>query len=239
MRAAGALPFRPHDSLRRTPGGARAAGCRGGGGSRRGGQRWWLDRNRNPSAGPRGDRLDRPKVLTPRRWGPLQAADYAGLMPCSPTDAGGWLQATGGLPPGSSADATEGRRLQGADPLEAWPTALAAAATEGSPLRSRCTTHRCRPLLQGAEPPEAPTAFAPLAFFSLFPLVYPGGSSQRSARQRELIRWGANSEKLFCMGFSKNRLAATFGPRSVARIAPGGPGAYRGLRWPTGGLRAL
>ena len=37
VRAAGALPFRPHDSPRRTPGGARAAGCRGGGGSRRGG----------------------------------------------------------------------------------------------------------------------------------------------------------------------------------------------------------
>lgn len=50
-----------------------------------------------------------------------------------------------------------------------------------------------------------------------FPLVYPPGSGQRLARQTELIRWGPNSAKLFCMRKFKNRLAAKADPWPAAR----------------------
>jgi len=67
-------------------------------------------------------------------------------------------------------------------------------------------------------------------FFS--PLVYPQGLGLWAARQTELIRWGANSAKLFSMGKFKNRLAAILAPSSLARSRRARPRAYRGLRGP-------
>jgi hypothetical protein len=79
--------------------------------------------------------------------------------------------------------------------------------------------------------------FLVLLLLFLCPLVYPPGCSQRLARQLELIRWAANSAKLFSMGNFKNRLAAIQttslvallpiedpGPPPVPRMAPGSGG---------------
>lgn len=79
--------------------------------------------------------------------------------------------------------------------------------------------------------------FLALLLLFLCPLIYPPGCSQRLARQLELIRWAANSAKLFSMGNFKNRLAAIQTtsvvallpiedprPPSVPRMAPGSGG---------------
>jgi len=63
-----------------------------------------------------------------------------------------------------------------------------------------------------------PSPGCPLLFL---PLVYPTGSGQSLARQTELIRWGANSAKLFSMENFKNRLAAILPPPSLARSTLG------------------
>jgi hypothetical protein len=66
--------------------------------------------------------------------------------------------------------------------------------------------------------------FLALLLLFLCPLVYPPGCSQRLARQLELIRWAANSAKLFSMGNFKNRLAAIQTTSVVALLPIEDPG---------------